>query len=47
MHGDEVVDRMLERARACAGDDLEVIGAAEGLTVTLADPLPDPFATAG
>jgi phosphoribosyl 1,2-cyclic phosphodiesterase len=47
MHGDEVIDRMLQRAQACAGDDLEVVAAAEGLTVTLADPLPDPFASAG
>ena len=33
--------------RACvpAGADLEVMAAAEGLTVTLADPLPDPYAS--
>ena len=37
---------MLERARAVAGDDLEVIAAAEGLTVSLADPMPDPYASA-
>jgi hypothetical protein len=26
-----------------AGVDLEVLAAAEGLTVSLADPLPDPY----
>lgn len=46
-HSDEMVDRMLERAQAAAGTSLEVIAAAEGLTVTLADPLLDPYATAG
>ena len=33
------------KAWAVAGDDLEVI-AAEGLTVSLADPMPDPYASA-
>ena len=45
-HGDDVVDQMLERAeRAAAGTSLEVLAASEGLTLTLADPLPDPYAT--
>ena len=44
-HGDEVVDQMLVRAeRAAAGTSLEVLAASEGLTLTLADPLPDPYA---
>jgi len=44
-HGDDVVDALLARARAAvpAGVDLEVLAAAEGLTITLADPLPDPY----
>lgn len=44
-HDDDTVDRLLERARACVprGVTLEVLAAAEGLTVTLADPLPDPY----
>jgi phosphoribosyl 1,2-cyclic phosphodiesterase len=46
MHADDTIDQLLEEAQAQAGDDLEVIAASEGLTVTLADPLPDPFATA-
>lgn len=46
-HGDEEVDAMLRRAeKAAAGSSLEVLAAAEGLTVTLADPLPDPYASA-
>jgi phosphoribosyl 1,2-cyclic phosphodiesterase len=45
-HDDDAVDRLLERARGCvpAGSALEVLAAAEGLTITLADPLPDPYA---
>lgn len=47
-HTDDAVDRMLERGiAAAAGSDLEVLAASEGLTITLADPLPDPYASAG
>jgi phosphoribosyl 1,2-cyclic phosphodiesterase len=44
-HDDDTVDSLLRRAEACvpAGASLEVLAAAEGLTVTLADPLPDPY----
>jgi hypothetical protein len=37
---------MLRRAEAVVpkGSSLEIIAAAENLTVTLADPLPDPYA---
>ena len=34
-HGDDDVDRMLDHARGLAGDDLEVVAASEGLTVSL------------
>jgi len=47
MHSDEMVDELVQLARGLVGEDLEVIAAAEGLTVTLADPLPDPYASAG
>jgi phosphoribosyl 1,2-cyclic phosphodiesterase len=47
MHGDEAVDHMLERGLAAAGGDLEVVAASEGLTITLGDAAPDPFASAG
>ncbi len=45
-HDDDTVDALLARAIASvpAGVELEVLAAAEGLTVTLADPLPDPYA---
>jgi phosphoribosyl 1,2-cyclic phosphodiesterase len=45
-HADEMVDEMLDRAHAAlpSGCDLELMAAAEGLTVVLADPLPDPYA---
>jgi len=45
-HVDTAVDAMLDRALAArpAGSDLEILAAAEGLTVVLADPLPDPYA---
>jgi phosphoribosyl 1,2-cyclic phosphodiesterase len=47
-HDDAAVDAILERAQASAtGTALEIIAAAEGLTVTLADPLPDPYASRG
>lgn len=47
-HADEVVDQLLVRAeRAAAGTGLEVFAAREGLTVTLADPLPDPYGQTG
>jgi phosphoribosyl 1,2-cyclic phosphodiesterase len=44
-HDDGMVDRMLQRALTAVppGADLEILAAAEGLTVTLADPLPDPY----
>ena len=44
-HDDDTVDRLLTEARASlpAGSSLEIIAAAENLTVTLADPLPDPY----
>lgn len=45
-HGDDVIDRLLAHAQGLAGDDLEVVAAQEGLTITLADPLPDPYASA-
>jgi phosphoribosyl 1,2-cyclic phosphodiesterase len=46
-HSDDFVDSMLERARDAVPSDshLEVFAAAEGLTITLADPLPDPYAS--
>ena len=47
MHSDDVVDDMLARARTLAGGAFEVLAAAEGLTIDLADPLPDPYAPAG
>ena len=34
-HEDDDVDRMLDHARGLAGDDLEVVAASEGLTVSL------------
>jgi phosphoribosyl 1,2-cyclic phosphodiesterase len=45
-HGDEMVDALLDRARAArpASSELEILAAAEGTTVMLADPLPDPYA---
>jgi len=47
-HGDEDVDALLAMAlERAAGSDLEVLAASEGLTITMADPLPDPYATAG
>lgn len=47
-HADEVIDQLLVRAeRAAAGTGLEVLAAREGLTLTLADPLPDPYAQTG
>lgn len=44
-HDDDTIDRLLDAAVAAVPSDvhLEVLAAAEGLTVTLADPLPDPF----
>jgi phosphoribosyl 1,2-cyclic phosphodiesterase len=44
-HDDETVDRLLDEAQASVPSDshLEVVAAAEGLTITLADPLPDPY----
>lgn len=45
LHTDEMVDRLAAEAQARAGDRLEVIAAAEGLTVTLADEPTDPFAS--
>jgi ribonuclease BN (tRNA processing enzyme) len=47
MHSDDVVDEMLARARTLAGGAFEVLAAAEGLTIDLADPLPDPYESAG
>lgn len=41
---DAGVDAMVDRARAaCTEPGLEIVAAAEGLTITLADPLPDPW----
>jgi phosphoribosyl 1,2-cyclic phosphodiesterase len=44
-HDDDTVDRLIDRARDAIppGESLEVLAAAEGLTVSLADPLPDPY----
>jgi phosphoribosyl 1,2-cyclic phosphodiesterase len=47
-HDDAAVDHMLELATAAAeGSGLEVLASSEGLSITLADELPDPYATAG
>lgn len=46
-HGDTAVDAMLRRAEDVAGAsglDIEIIAAAEGLTVVLGDTVPDPLA---
>ena len=44
-HDDDTVDRLIDRATGAipAGASLEVFAAAEGLTISLADPLPDPY----
>ena len=44
-HDDATVDRLLDRAVSCvpAGSSLEVLAASEGLTISLAEPLPDPY----
>jgi phosphoribosyl 1,2-cyclic phosphodiesterase len=46
---DDGVDAMLDRARAAVPSSvrLEILAAAEGMTVSLADPLPDPYASEG
>ena len=48
-HDDDIVDAHARAGPGAvpAGADLEVFAAAEGLTVTLADPLPDPYAVGG
>lgn len=45
-HGDDLVDELLERAldRVPSQSHLEIHAAAEGTTLVLADPLPDPYA---
>jgi len=45
-HDDATLDRLLDEACASvpSSSSLEILAAAEGLTVTLADPPPDPFA---
>ena len=44
-HDDDTVDRLIDRAVGAvpAGESLEIVAAAEGLTISLADPLPDPY----
>lgn len=44
-HDDDTVDELLRVAQALvpAGSSLEIVAAAENLTVSLADPLPDPY----
>jgi phosphoribosyl 1,2-cyclic phosphodiesterase len=46
LHTDEVVDQLAAAGQARAGDRLEVIAAAEGMTITFADDPDDPLATA-
>lgn len=46
LHTDEVIDQLAAEAQARAGDRLEVVAATEGLTVSLADEVEDPLASA-